>query len=84
MEIVDHVARDSEERALAVLGRLHAAARKLADMPGLGHRRADVTDKSALFWSVHSWLIVYRADRKPLEILRVIHGSRDLVRILGP
>src|SRR4051794_2882312 len=77
-EIVDHVARQSPQNALKVFDKIHQAARKLADMPGMGHRREDVTDKAVLFWPVYSWLIIYRRDTKPLNILRIIHGARDL------
>jgi len=41
-----------------------------------------VTDKPVRFWSVYKYLIVYRPERKPLEILRIIHGMRDLPREL--
>jgi plasmid stabilization system protein ParE len=36
-----------------------------------------------LFWPVYSYLIIYRPDKKPLEVLRVLHGNRDVTRILG-
>lgn len=47
-------------------------------MPGIGHFRPDVTKKPVKFWSVYSWLLVYRADREPIEIIRIVHGMRDL------
>lgn len=31
-----------------------------------------------------NYLIVYRPGTKPLEIVRVFHGSRNLERILEP
>ena len=81
-EIIDYIAQDSPQNAMKVFARIHRAAQNLADMRGMGHRREDVTDKPVLFWAVHSWLLVYRPDRKPLEILRIIHGARDLPRVL--
>lgn len=81
-DLIEHVARGSPRNALKVFDRIHAAARRLAGFPGLGHAREDVTDKPVRFWAVHAWLIVYRADRKPLEILRIVHGSRELARVL--
>jgi hypothetical protein len=32
---------------------------------------------------VHSFLIVYRPETKPLEILRVVRGWRDVVEVLA-
>jgi hypothetical protein len=30
-----------------------------------------------------NYLIVYRPDTNPLEIIRILHGMRDMKRILG-
>jgi plasmid stabilization system protein ParE len=50
-------------------------------MPGMGHKRADLTPRDVLFWPVHSYLVIYCAS-KPLRIVRVIHGKRDVKRLL--
>jgi antitoxin ParD1/3/4/toxin ParE1/3/4 len=34
------------------------------------------------FWPVYSYLIVYSPDTRPLEIVRVLHGARDIAPIL--
>jgi antitoxin ParD1/3/4 len=52
-------------------------------MPGQGHTRKDLTDLPVLFWPVGSYLIVYDPEKRPLEILRVLHGARDVETILG-
>ena len=66
-----------------VLADLERAMRKVAKSSGIGHRRIDLTDRDALFFRVHSYLIVYRTDRKPLHVIRVIHGARDLKNLLA-
>ena len=58
------------------------AGKILTRMGNVGHRREDITDKPIRFWSVYKYLLVYRPDTKPLEILRIIHGMRDLPREL--
>jgi plasmid stabilization system protein ParE len=58
-----------------------AAMRRLAQFPGMGHLREDVTHEPVRFWSVYSYLIVYRPDTKPLEVIRVLHGARELSRL---
>jgi plasmid stabilization system protein ParE len=58
-----------------VRGRLFETFEKLAKRPGMGHRRADLTGDDVRFWSVYSYLIVYR-ERDPIEILRVYHAKR--------
>lgn len=47
-------------------------------MPGLGHFREDLLDQRYRFWAIHSYLIVYRWETKPLEIISIVHGARDL------
>jgi len=34
------------------------------------------------FWPVFSYLIVYDPLKKPVEIVRVLHGKRDVEEIL--
>jgi len=80
--IIQQISEDRPRAALKVFGRIHAAAQRLADMPNIGHLCEDITDKPVRFWAVHSWLIVYRPDRRPLEILRIVHGAQDLPRAL--
>jgi plasmid stabilization system protein ParE len=64
-----------------VIADLHQAFRRLADSPGIGHMREDLTSREVLFWPLHSYLIVYR-DSNPLRIVRIIHGKRDVKKIL--
>jgi plasmid stabilization system protein ParE len=33
---------------------------------------------------VHSYLIVYRWETKPLQIIRILHVARDVQAILNP
>jgi plasmid stabilization system protein ParE len=34
------------------------------------------------FFSVYSYLIVYRPEPKPLQVVTILHGSRDVAGIL--
>lgn len=71
------------ERARHVANHLQQVFRELADSPALGHRRPDLTSFPVLFHSVWSYLIVYTPRTSPLEIVRVLHGARDVEAILG-
>jgi len=44
--------------------------------------RKDLTDVSVRFFPVYSYLIVYRPDTKPLQVVAVLHGRRDVGKIL--
>ncbi len=54
----------------------------LARTPEAGHRRKDLTAEDVKFFPVYSYLIVYRADTEPLQIVSILHGRRDLPQIL--
>lgn len=54
----------------------------LAKSPGGGHWRKDLTDEQVKFFPIYSYLIVYRFDTKPLQIVAIVHGGRDLEQLL--
>jgi len=42
--------------------------------PRMGHTRADLTPLPLLFWTVGIYLIIYRAEETPVEIVAVTQG----------
>ena len=50
--------------------------------PGLGHKRSDLTPHPVLFFTLYSYMIVYRV-KTSLEIVRVLHGRRNVKQILS-
>lgn len=54
----------------------------LAGSPGAGHWRKDLTDEPVRFFSVYSYLIVYRPETKPLQVVAILEGHRDVAQIL--
>lgn len=82
VELYDLTEQDDPRAASRVLARLRTAMRRLARTPGLGHLREDLADEALRFWPVYSYLIVYRPETRPLQIIRVVHGARDVRRLL--
>lgn len=68
--------------ALHVHERPYEGFSKVAAQPGIGHVRDDLADESLRVWAVFAYLIIYRPDTKPVQILRAIHGARDLPKAL--
>ena len=79
-EIIAYIRPRSRQAATQVRQKLKAACEKLAAFPYLGHRRDDVPRADLRFWSVYSYLIVYRPDHRPIEVVRVLHGAQDVPR----
>lgn len=55
----------------------------LGNNPGIGHTREDLTARPVKFWPVYSYLIVYDPATNPIQILRVLHATRDIARTLN-
>jgi plasmid stabilization system protein ParE len=81
-DIWDYIAQDSVDAADNWVNRLFEAFEALAKRPGMGHKREDLTQLNVLFWPVGSYLIIYRAERSPIEIVAVTQGSRDIPAFL--
>ena len=62
---------------------LFDAFQALGHTPGMGHKREDLTHYPVLFWPVGTYLIIYLADRRPIEIVAVTQGSRDIPTFPG-
>jgi antitoxin ParD1/3/4/toxin ParE1/3/4 len=52
----------------------------LAGRPEIGHVREDLTERAVKFWPIYSYLIVCNPATHPIQILRVLHGMRDVER----
>jgi plasmid stabilization system protein ParE len=82
LEILGFLADESESAAVRVRHAIYDAVGKLADRPGIGHTREDLTDRPLKFWTVYSYLLVYDPLSRPLTIVAVLHGARDVERLL--
>jgi plasmid stabilization system protein ParE len=73
------------EAGVEVADRIQAelvdAFEALADFPGQGHKRPDLTSRDVLFLSVYQYMVVYRREAA-VEIVAVLHGKRNLKRLL--
>jgi antitoxin ParD1/3/4/toxin ParE1/3/4 len=81
-EIWEYIAADNIDAADRWIGKLFDAFEALARTPGIGHRREDLTDYPVLFWPVGSYLILYRAEHRPIEIVAVTQAQRDIPAFL--
>ena len=50
-----------------------------------GHSRFDLTSRSLRFWTLTrypNYTVVYRPETSPLQVVAVLHGKRNIRRIL--
>lgn len=76
-DIWDFIAAENVDAADRVIAEVLAACRLLADVPGAGHRRGDLTSGPLRFKRVRDYLIAYAPDEQPLVIIAVLHGRRN-------
>ena len=82
-DIWDYIADDNIEAADRVLDAVENALHRIAKNPGIGHMREELADRRHRFLLVYSYLIVYRSETKPLQVIRILHAARDVQNILG-
>lgn len=82
--ILEYVEREFGARVgERVLDKLVAAFELIADNPGIGHRREDLTtDEWIRFWAAGPTLIAYRTTTDTIEILFIERGEKDWARLL--
>ena len=81
IDIWTHIAEDDPAAADRVLDRLDKVASHLADNPQMGPARDDI--RPGLRYLVSgSYLLLYRIDGDDIEIVRAVHGRRDLYGLI--
>lgn len=72
-----HIAEDDPQAADRVLDRLDEAGNHLAQHPEMGTAREDI--RPGLRYQISgSYLLLYRITDAGVEIVRAVHGRRDL------
>ncbi len=85
-EIWRYIARDSIEAADRLESAVYKACAFLAEGPLRGRIREDITSLPLRFWTIQAfpnYIIVYDPASHPLQIIRILHGGRDIQAILG-
>jgi toxin ParE1/3/4 len=80
IEIWSYIADDSVTNADAFIDRLYETVESLCRNPGLGRQREELALGIQSF-PFGRYLIFYRALSNSVEIVRVMHGARDIENI---
>lgn len=84
-DIWSYIAEDSELAADRVEDAIFDACALPAEAPMRGHSRPDLTIRPVRFWTLTrypNYSLVYRPETTPVQIVAVLHGKRDIPRIL--
>ena len=87
-DIIDqvfHIHRDNPAAARRLLAAIDHTLAMLLDLPEIGARRHHGRIEGLRMWQVRGFekhLIFYRPSKDGIEVIRVLHASRDLVAVL--
>lgn len=80
--IRDFIALDKPKAASQYMSILQQHCQRLADFPLMGVQRPEYY--GLYKFPVDEYLIFYRPSQTGIEVLRVIHSSRDIEPLLNP
>ena len=81
LEIAFYIAQDNPEAALSFLARIERICAVIAASPEIGRRRAELGPDVRSF-PLDRYVIFYVPTKGGIEVLRVLHGARDIPNIL--
>ena len=74
-----YIARDNPAAATRMLHRFDEQVRKVADIPNAGRPRDDLAPGVRSI-PLGSYLLFYRPIKGGIELVRILHGARDIHR----
>jgi toxin ParE1/3/4 len=80
IEIWSYIADDSEAHADGFVDRIYETMELLSRQPGLGRHRDELALGIQSF-AVGRYIVFYRVVTGAIEIVRVLHGARDIESI---
>ncbi len=84
-DIWSYIASGNPEAADRVETAIYEACAFVAAGPMRGQVRIDLTRRPLRFWTVQrypNYILVYDPATSPLQVIRILHGMRDVKRIL--
>lgn len=81
-EILRDIADDSPDTAERLRREFYAALQNLGRNPGIGHYHTELLGREYRFWNFYSYVIAYVWEAKPIQVITVVHGARDLAAFL--
>ena len=82
-EILLDIAEDSPDAAERLRVEFYQGLERLGRSPGIGHYHEELLDRRYRFWNFYSYVVAYQWERKPVQIIAVAHGARDLAAFFG-
>ncbi len=82
-QILEDLAEDNPDAAHRMHERFLDGFRTLARSPGVGHYHDELLNRRYRFWNVYPHVVAYAWESKPIQIVAILHGARDLASLLN-
>jgi toxin ParE1/3/4 len=82
-DVYDYLAQHSQRAAARTIDAIERRCRGLVQFPGMGAERDDLQPGLRVVPS-GSYVIFYRITDPDVEIVRIVHGSRDFKSLFNP
>ena len=79
-QIIDYIARQSPRAAARLLDTFEKKCESLADFPDLGTTCEEIAP-TLRYFAVGRYVVYYRPLGDHVEIIRVLHGARDISKL---
>ena len=76
--IRDYIARDSEYYAAGFIEKIFSSVDILHDLPDMGRKVPETDNPDIRELLFQKYRIIYRNHQNTVQILAIVHGSRDL------
>jgi plasmid stabilization system protein ParE len=81
-QILLDIAEDSPDAALVSVVNFRKLFRPWRSLPELGYHE-ELLSRKYRFWNFYSYVVAYVWEAKPIQVVCVVHGSRDLAVFLS-
>lgn len=81
-DIAYYIALDNRDAARRTVDRLRDRLKVLESFPGAGQPRDDL-HPGLRSWPIDHYVVFYTTDDNEIQIVRILHGARDVQRIFG-
>lgn len=82
-DILLDIAEDSPDTAERLRSKFHEGFQSLGLSPGIGHYHEELLSRKYRFWNFYSHVVVYIWEARPIQVIAVVHGARNLAVFLS-
>ena len=72
------IAEDSPDAADRLRSEFYQGLQLLGRSPGIGHYHDELLSRKYRFWNFYSYVVAYVWEAKPIQVISIVHGVRDL------